>query len=68
MRWIEGVEDGRSRRLPSPMLNTVSLHLLILLGATLTALQAVDTPAKPKSPTPPEFVAITDDPKLHGCY
>ena len=58
MRGIEGVEDGRSRRLPSPMLKTASLHLLILLGATLTALHAADTPAKLKAATPPEGQAM----------
>ena len=64
MRGIEGVEDWHSRRLLSPMLKTASFILLILLGATLTALHAADTPAKPKAVTSPEFVAITDDPKL----
>ena len=35
-----------------------------LLFAPLAAMHAADTPAKPKPATPPEFVAITDDPKL----
>jgi acyl-CoA thioesterase-1 len=35
-----------------------------LLFAPLAAMHAADTPAKPKAVTPPEFVAITDDPKL----
>jgi len=46
------------------MLKTASFHLLIFLGAALTALHAADTAPKPKASTPPEFVAITDDPKL----
>lgn len=46
------------------MLQTASFHLLIFFGATLAALHAADTAPKPKSTTPPEFVAITDDPKL----
>lgn len=39
-------------------------HFLALSICLLHVLQAADTPAKPKAPTPPEFVAITDDPKL----
>jgi acyl-CoA thioesterase-1 len=35
-----------------------------LLHALLPALHAADTPAKPTAATPPEFAAITDDPKL----
>lgn len=35
-----------------------------LLLALLSALHAADTPAKPKTATPPEFAAIIDDPKL----
>jgi hypothetical protein len=35
-----------------------------LLLALLSVLQAADTPAKPKTATPPEFAAIIDDPKL----
>ena len=39
-------------------------HFLALSICLLHALHAADTPAKPKAATPPEFVAITDDPKL----
>ena len=35
-----------------------------LLLVPLAAMRAADTPARPKAATPPEFVAITDDPKL----
>lgn len=38
--------------------------LAALFLAQLALLHAADTPAKPKAATPPEFVAITDDPKL----
>jgi acyl-CoA thioesterase-1 len=40
------------------------LLLSALLLAPLALLLAAETPAKPKAVTPPEFVAITDDPKL----
>jgi acyl-CoA thioesterase-1 len=43
------------------LLLTLSMGLLHTLVSTL---HAADTPAKPKVATPPEFVAITDDPKL----
>lgn len=43
------------------LLLTLSMGLLHML---VPALLAADTPAKPKVATPPEFVAITDDPKL----
>jgi len=43
------------------LLLTLSMGLLHTL---VPALHAADTPAKPKVATPPEFVAITDDPKL----
>ena len=45
------------------MLNTPRFLTAVLL-ASLSALHAADTPAKPKAATPPEFAAITDDPKL----
>jgi acyl-CoA thioesterase-1 len=40
------------------------MKMLLLLFAAATALHAAETPTKPKASTPPEFVAITDDPKL----
>jgi acyl-CoA thioesterase-1 len=40
------------------------LLLSALLLAPLASLMAAETPAKPKPATPPEFVAITDDPNL----
>jgi acyl-CoA thioesterase-1 len=43
---------------------TLLLLLSALLLAPLAALFAADAPYKPKSATPPEFAAITDDPKL----
>lgn len=43
------------------LLLTLSMGLLHTL---VPALHAADTPAKPKVAKPPEFVAITDDPKL----
>ena len=43
------------------LLLTLSMGLLHTL---VPALHVADTPAKPKVATPPEFVAITDDPKL----
>lgn len=42
----------------------VLLLLSALLLVPLAALFAADAPNKPKPATPPEFVAITDDPKL----
>jgi|UniRef100_UPI0037838374 hypothetical protein len=45
------------------MLNTTRLLTIVLL-ASLSALHAADLPAEPKTTTPPEFVAITDDSKL----
>lgn len=40
------------------------LAFVIALLLTATAIPAADHPAKPKAATAPEFVAITDDPKL----
>jgi acyl-CoA thioesterase-1 len=45
------------------MKHFLALSMALLL-ALLSALHAADTPAKPKAATPPEFVAITDNPKL----
>lgn len=39
-------------------------YFLALSICLLHVLHAADTPDKPKAATPPEFVAITDDPKL----
>jgi hypothetical protein len=47
----------------TPMKRILTLFMGLLL-ALLPALRAADVPAKPKAATPPEFVAITDDPKL----
>ncbi|MFN0078904.1 MAG: SGNH/GDSL hydrolase family protein [Prosthecobacter sp.] len=48
------------------MQKTTSVSFLIttLLLASLATLHAADTPATSKPAIPPEFVAITDDPKL----
>jgi len=45
------------------MKRLLALPLGLLLAAA-TTLHAADTPAKPKAAAPPEFAAITDDPKL----
>jgi hypothetical protein len=45
-------------------MKSVLLLLSTLLLTSLVSLLAAETPAKPKPTTPPEFVAITDDPKL----
>jgi hypothetical protein len=42
----------------------ILLLLSALLLVPLASLMAADTPAKPKPATPPEFAAVTDDPKL----
>jgi hypothetical protein len=43
---------------------SLTFFLTALLLVVSSALHAADAPAKPKPTTPPEFVAITDDPKL----